>query len=117
MTIEQAEEVGAKFLADTKADQFPDGSHVLDQLEFYHWKNYGQQGQADALTAATKSGYDDAIGRVKAGQAAELGSPATQSEAPWEPPADADERPMLASELAALADDSIVFGIDEDVLE
>ena len=117
LTEQQAEEVGAKFLEGTKAEQFPDGTVVLDQLDYFHWKNYEQPGQADALATATKTGYDDAIGRVKAGQAAELGSPATTSEVPWEPPADADERPMLASELAALADDSIVFPEDGDVLE
>ena len=108
LTKEQAEEFGAKFLEGTKADQFPEGSHVLDQMEFYHWQNYGQQGQADALTAATKSGYDDAIGRVKAGQAAELGSPATQSEAPWEPPKDPRQN-MLDSYEAAMRDSSIKF--------
>ena len=111
MTKEQAEEVGRKFLADTKAEQFPEGADMLDQLEYFHWKNYGQQGQTDALAAATKTGYDDAIGRVKAGQEAELGSPATQSEVPWEPPKDAPDN-MLASELAALADDGIVFDND-----
>ena len=117
LTEQQAKEEGAKFLAETKAEQFPDGTTVLDQLDYFHWKNYGQQGQADALTAATKAGYDDAIGRVKAGHAAELGSPATAAAEPWEPPADADERPMLASELAALADDGIIFPEDGDVLE
>lgn len=113
MTKEQAEEIGAKFLKDTKREQFPDGSGVLDQLEFYHWKNYGQQGQADALATATKAGYNDALTRVKAGHEAELGSPATQSAAPWEPPKDAATMPhMYASELAALADDSLVFDDD-----
>ena len=116
MTKEQAEEIGAKFLAETKAEQFPDGSVLLDQMEFFHWKNYGQQGQADALVAATKTGYNDAIGRVKAGHAAELGTPATQSEVPWEPPADAPDN-MLASENAAMADDSIIFSEGGDVLE
>jgi hypothetical protein len=117
LTEEQAEAIGAEFLKETKAEQFPDGTMVLDQLDYFHWKNHEQSGQADALTAATKAGYDDAIGRVKAGQAAELGSPAAESVVPWEPPADADERPMLASELAALADDSIIFGEDDgDVL-
>lgn len=116
MTKEQAVEIGAKFLAETKAEHFPDGSVLLDQLEYFHWKNYGQQGQADALETATKTGYDDALAKVKAGHGAELGSPATTSEAPWTPPADADERPMLASELAALADDSIVFPEDGDIL-
>ncbi len=111
MTKEQAVEVGAKFLAETKAEQFPEGADMLDQLEYFHWKNYGQQGQADALTAATQSGYDNAIGRVKAGHNAELGSPATQSEAPWTPPKDAPDN-LLASELAALADDSLVFDND-----
>jgi hypothetical protein len=117
LTEEQAEAIGAEFLKETKAEHFPDGTTVIDQLDYFHWKNYEQSGQADALTAATKAGYDDAIGRVKAGQAAELGAPATQAEVPWEPPADADERSMLASELAALADDSIIFGEDDgDVL-
>ena len=117
LTEQQAEEEGAKFLEGTKAEQFPDGTTVLDQLDYFHWKNYEQPGQADALATATKTGYNDAITRVKAGRGAELGSPATTSEVPWEPPADADERPMLASELAALADDSIVFPEDGDVLE
>jgi len=111
LTEQQAEEVGAAFLKDTKAEQFPDGTTVLDQLDYFHWKNYEQQGQADALTAATKAGYDDAIARVKAGHGAELGSPATQTTADWTPPADAPDN-MLASELAALADDSLVFDDD-----
>jgi len=111
MTKEQAEEVGAKFLKETKAEQFPEGSNVLDQLEFYHWKNYGQPGQADALETATKAGYDSAITKIKEGHGAELGSPATQSAPPWEPPKDAPDN-MLASELAALADDSVVFDDD-----
>jgi len=116
MTKEQAKEFGAAFLKETEAEQFPKGAGVLDQMEYFHWKNYGQQGQADALTAAEKTGYDTAIGRVKAGQAAELGSPATQSEAPWEPPANNDLPHMLASELAAMEDDSIVFKEGEDPL-
>lgn len=111
MTKKQAMAVGKKFLAETNADQFPEGADMLDQLEYFHWKNYGQQGQTDALTAATKAGYDDALTRVKAGQAADLGSPATRSEVPWEPPKDAPPN-MLASELAAMEDDSVVFDDD-----
>lgn len=116
ITKEQAEEVGQKFLKETKAEQFPEGADMLDQLDYFHWKNYGQEGQADALTAATKAGYNDAIGRVKAGHTAELGSPAAQSEVPWEPPKDNDLPHMLASELAAMADDSIIFNDSEDPL-
>ena len=111
MTKEQAVEVGARFLKETKADQFPDGAEMLDQLEYFHWKNYGQQGQADALVTATKTGYDSAIARVEAGQGAELGAPATAATGEWSPPADAPDN-MLASELAALADDSLVFDND-----
>jgi len=108
MTKEQAVEVGARFLKETKADQFPDGAEMLDQLEYFHWKNYGQQGQTDALKTATKTGYDSAIARVEAGRGAELGAPATAATGEWEPPKDAPDN-MLASELAALADDSLVF--------
>jgi len=111
LTPEQTEEFGKQFLAETKADQFPVDTHVLDQMEYFHWKNYGQQGQADALTAATKTGYDDAIARVEAGKGAALGSPASQSDVEWKPPADAPQN-MLASELAAMADESIVFPDD-----
>ena len=112
LTEEQATALGAEFLKETKAEQFPTGTAVLDQLEYFHWKNYGQAGQVAAVEAAQKTGYNEALTRVKAGQAAELGTPATQSEAPWTPPADANDTPMLASELAALADDSLVFDDD-----
>ena len=113
MTEEQAEAVAAEFLKATKAEQFPEGTAVLDQMEYFHWKNYGQTEQAAAIETAQKTGYDEALTKVQAGQAAELGSPATQVEVPWEPPKDASDRPhMYASELAALADDSIVFDDD-----
>jgi len=113
MTEEQAEAIGAEFLKATKADQFPEGTAVLDQMEYFHWKKYGQAGQVAAVEAATKTGYDAALAKVAEGQGAELGSPATQGDVPWEPPKDAADKPhMYASELAALADDSLVFDDD-----
>jgi hypothetical protein len=105
LTHEQAEAIGAKFLEDTKAEDFPIETSVLKQLEFYHWQNYEQ----GAIESAKQAGYNEAIAKVKAGHAAELGSPSSQSEVPWVPPKDANENPMNASFDAAMADESIRF--------
>lgn len=114
ITKKQAEEVGAKFLADTKREDFPPEANVLSQLDYFYYSNYERDGAEAKLSAAKAEGFTEAIAKVKAGQAAELGSPATRSEVPWTPPPEAKNLPhMQASELAALADTSIVF--DDDI--
>ena len=108
ITKEQAEEVTAKFLADTKREDFPD-TNALSHLQYYYWDKYEREGAEAKLSAAKAEGYTEAIARVKAGQAAELGSPATHTEVPWQPSKDAADNPMLESFDAAMADESIRF--------
>ena len=109
ITKEQAEEVGAKFLADTTRDDFPD-TNVLSHLNYFYFENYEKEGAESKLADARQAGYNEALGKVKAGQAAELGSPASRSEVPWTPPKGSSEIPMRASFDAAMDDDSIQFG-------
>ena len=65
------------------------------------------------VQAAHEAGRTEIIQKVKTGQAAELGSPAAQAEVPWTPPENAKDLPhMLASELAAMADEGLKFEYD-----
>jgi len=109
ITKAQAEEVGAKFLAETKQEEFPSGAPLVSQLSYFYWDKYEREGAEAKLSAAKVQGYTEAIARVKAGQAAELGSPATHTEVPWTPSKDAADNPMLESFDAAMADESIRF--------
>ena len=109
ITKEQAEEVGAAFLASTTAEDFPD-TNVMSHLKYFYWDRYEREGAEQKLTAAKAEGYKAAIEKVKKGQAAELGSPATRTEVPWTPSKNAHNRPMEESYEAALNDPEVSFG-------
>jgi len=111
ITKEQAEEVGAQFLVDTSAEDFPTGAPLVQQLNYYYWDKYERDGAQAKLTAAKAAGYGEAIAKVKAGHAAELGSPASQAEVPWTPPKGGSPN-MMASEIAAMEDAGLVFDDD-----
>ena len=109
ITKEQAEEVGKAFLEQTKREDFPD-TNVMSHLAYFYWDKYEREGAAEKLSAAEKEGYQKAIAKVKAGHAAELGSPATKTEVPWQPSKNAHDRPFEESYEAALNDPEISFG-------
>jgi polyhydroxyalkanoate synthesis regulator phasin len=108
MSEDEAEAFAQDFLAKTKAEDFPADADIAQQLEFHYWRTQGGTLQQQ-VEAAKKAGYEAALAKIRAGQGAELGSPAQRSEVPWTPPKDANTRPMDASFKAAMEDEEIRF--------